>query len=160
MNLPAASGRQIHIRLRFLPSFYQMKSVSFVVLCFAWLADMLLLSAIGPLGRHVTASMVLYGCGFFLLATRINAGVYLTLGLAAMCKYVSAVAIPFCWSRRAGWKVLTFSVPAVLFIPYLSAGSALFASLETFAVRMHYNPDAQRSGPQQFEGLRHRHLIW
>ena len=44
-----------------------MKSASFVVFCAAWLADILVLSAIGPLGRHVTASMALYGCGFFFM---------------------------------------------------------------------------------------------
>jgi len=44
-----------------------MKSASFVVLCIAWLADMVALSAIGPLGRHVAASMLLYAGGFFLL---------------------------------------------------------------------------------------------
>jgi rSAM/selenodomain-associated transferase 2 len=77
--------------------------------------------------------------GLLLLATRITAGAYLSLGLAVMCKYVSAVAIPFCWSRREGWRALALSVPVVLFIPYLSAGSALFGSLKTFAARMHYN---------------------
>jgi rSAM/selenodomain-associated transferase 2 len=46
----------------------KMKSAFFGLLCLAWLADMAALSAIGPLGRHVPASMALYGCGFILLA--------------------------------------------------------------------------------------------
>lgn len=67
MNLPAAGCGQIHNRFRFQPSLFLMKSASFVVLCIAWLADMVALSAIGPLGRHVAASMLLYAGGFFLL---------------------------------------------------------------------------------------------
>ena len=72
MNLPAAGCGQIHNRFRFQPSLFLMKSASFVVLCGAWLADMLLLSAMGPLGRHVAASMVLYACGFLLLLVMVR----------------------------------------------------------------------------------------
>jgi len=51
------------------PGIYvKMKSACFGFFCLAWLAGMAVLSAIGPLGRHVPASMVLYGCGFILLA--------------------------------------------------------------------------------------------
>ncbi len=68
-----------------------------------------------------------------------GAGGHLALGVAVVCKYVSAVAIPFCRGRRPGWGRLWILAPAALFIPYLSAGAALFAALETFATRMHYN---------------------
>jgi rSAM/selenodomain-associated transferase 2 len=313
MNLPAASCGQIHNRFRFQPSLFLMKSASFVVLCIAWLADMLLLSAMGPLGRLVAASMVLYACGFLLLLVMVRffparlktahalclilgmglavravflffppntdicryiwegavqnhgfnpyitppddpslaflakgdlaeawqkinhkrltavyppaamlllrtlawisptpiffkavfllldigvmvvlaallrcrqlpvsrllfyaanplvivfisgeghldvlqvfflclgcfllvkgstAGGCLCIGFAVMAKYLSATVIPFCWRRDARWGVLSLFLPAALFIPYLSAGPALFRSLLEFGTRMHYN---------------------
>jgi rSAM/selenodomain-associated transferase 2 len=44
-----------------------MKTVRFPVFALAWLGDMGLLAAIGPLGRHPVASMCLYGAGFILM---------------------------------------------------------------------------------------------
>ena len=44
-----------------------MKSAGFVLFSLAWAADMALLAAIGPLGRHPAASMVFYGAGFIFL---------------------------------------------------------------------------------------------
>jgi len=44
-----------------------MKSAGFVLFSLAWAADMALLAAIGPLGRHPAASMVFYGAGFVFL---------------------------------------------------------------------------------------------
>ena len=313
MNLTAGGGGQIHIRSGSFVHLHSMKSGWFAVFCMAWLIDMAVLAAIGPLGRYVAASMVLYGCGFFflilmfrtfpthvgtvqalglilglgfaaraafllfppntdiyryiwegavqnhgfnpyihppadpalaflaqgglnrfwphinhpslaalyppaamqlfrllawisptplffksvfllfdmgvmlilaallnarqlpasrllfyaanplaivfisgeghldvlqsfflctgllLLTHRRRACAYFALGLAVACKYVSAVAIPFCWSRGAGWRALALAIPAALCIPYLSAGSDIFASLGIFAIRMHYN---------------------
>jgi len=77
----------------------KMKSACFGFLCLAWLADMAALSAIGPLGRHFTASMALYGCGFILLALMFRIfpeelkishalGLILTLGLAARLAFL------------------------------------------------------------------------
>jgi rSAM/selenodomain-associated transferase 2 len=77
--------------------------------------------------------------GVLLLLRKGSAGGYLALGLAVMCKYLSAVAFPFCWSRRTNWGLLALIAPIALFIPYRSAGSALFASLGVFATQMHYN---------------------
>lgn len=44
-----------------------MKSGRFVFLCLAWLSGMAALSAIGPLGRHPAAAMILYGSSFVFL---------------------------------------------------------------------------------------------
>jgi rSAM/selenodomain-associated transferase 2 len=44
-----------------------MKSGRFALFCLAWLSDMAALSAIGPLGRHPAAAMILYGLGFVFL---------------------------------------------------------------------------------------------
>lgn len=44
-----------------------MISGRFVLFCLAWLCDLAALSAIGPLGRHPAAAMVLYGGSFVLL---------------------------------------------------------------------------------------------
>ena len=107
----------------------------------------LLLYAANPLAvvfisgeGHVDVAQSFLLCtGLLLLTKRNSAGAYLALGLAVMCKYLSAVAIPCCWSKRAGWRPLAFLAPAALFMVYLSAGPALFASLGTFTARMHYN---------------------
>jgi rSAM/selenodomain-associated transferase 2 len=89
---------------------------------------------------HLDGLQVLFLClGLLLLARRRSASAYLALGLAVLCKYLAAAAVPICWSRRAGWRALALAAPAALFVFYLPAGSALFASLEVFATRMHYN---------------------
>jgi rSAM/selenodomain-associated transferase 2 len=71
-----------------------MLSPSFSFLCLAWLADMVLLAAIGPIGSHVLPAMVLYGLGFVLMLGMVRRfprgigpsrayAVILLLGLAA-----------------------------------------------------------------------------
>ncbi len=77
--------------------------------------------------------------GIFLLAQRSSAGGYFFLGVAVMCKYLAAAAVPFCWRRRSGWRLLALFVPAALFTPFLTAGAALFESCSVFATRMQYN---------------------
>jgi rSAM/selenodomain-associated transferase 2 len=89
---------------------------------------------------HLDVLQAFFLClGLFLLISRSSAGGYLSLGLAVMFKYLSAAVFPFCLNRHDRWTSLALFLPLVLFIPYLSAGSALFASLVEFATRMHYN---------------------
>ncbi len=89
---------------------------------------------------HLDVLQAFFLClGLFLLISRSSAGGYLSLGLAVMFKYLSAAVFPFCLSRHDRSKSLALFLPLVLFIPYLSAGLALFASLVEFATRMHYN---------------------
>jgi len=110
-------------------------------------ASMLLFYAANPLvivfisgEGHLDVLQAFFVClGLFLVLNRRIAGGYLSLGLAMMCKYLSAAVIPVCYRRHAGWKALALLLPLVLFIPYLSAGSALFRTLGAFATRMHYN---------------------
>ena len=63
----------------------------------------------------------------------------LALGLGAMAKYLALAAVPFFWTgcRRLGFAAVL--LPALLFVPYLGAGSGLFASLGRFASDMQYN---------------------
>jgi len=77
--------------------------------------------------------------GLFFWNQKSSAGGYLFLGLAVMSKYLALAAVPFFWRRRCGWRLLALFVPAALFIPYLSAGAALFESLGGFTARMQYN---------------------
>lgn len=44
-----------------------MKYARFALFCFAWLCVLAALSVIGPLGRHPSAAMILYGCSFVFL---------------------------------------------------------------------------------------------
>jgi rSAM/selenodomain-associated transferase 2 len=89
---------------------------------------------------HLDGLQVFFLClGCLWLVQRTATGGSLCLGLAVMTKYLAAALIPVCWRREAGWRALAFLLPAVFFIPYLSAGPALFASLLEFGTRMHYN---------------------
>ncbi len=102
-------------------------------------ANPLVIVFIGGEG-HLDVLQAFFLClGLFLLLNRSSAGGYLFLGLAVMFKYLSAAVTPFCLSRYARWKSLALFLPLVFFIPYLSAGLTLFASLVEFGTRMHYN---------------------
>jgi rSAM/selenodomain-associated transferase 2 len=90
---------------------------------------------------HMDSLQVLFlllGC-YFLLKQR-PLGATLSLGLAVMCKYLAVAAAPFLWVRRTGFRQLPILLlPAVLFLPFISAGPRLFGSLGEFGVNMHYN---------------------
>jgi rSAM/selenodomain-associated transferase 2 len=77
--------------------------------------------------------------GCVLLQHRKIAGGASALGMAAMSKYLSAVAAPFLMGRGNGVKHLAVFAPLLLFIPYLDAGWGIFGSLAEFGARMHYN---------------------
>jgi rSAM/selenodomain-associated transferase 2 len=95
---------------------------------------------------HLDVLQVFFLClGLLLLLNQRGVGGYFFLGLAALCKYLSAVVAPIALSRRARWKLLALFLPMALFLPYLAAGSSLFAALVEFATRMHYN-DAVTAG--------------
>jgi rSAM/selenodomain-associated transferase 2 len=79
--------------------FLFMKSGWFAFFCLAWLSDMAALSAIGPLGRHPAAAMVLYGASFVFLIgmsqafpTRLTPaqalGLVFSLGVAARIAFL------------------------------------------------------------------------
>ncbi len=61
------------------------------------------------------------------------------LGLSVMAKYLTLVAVPFFWTgcRRLGFASVL--LPAALLLPYLGAGSGMFASLARFGSDMQYN---------------------
>jgi rSAM/selenodomain-associated transferase 2 len=89
---------------------------------------------------HLDGMQVFFLClGCLLLLKRNSAGGYLSLGLAVLSKYTSAVAVPFCWRRVGRWRLLALLAPAIFFIPYLSAGPSFFTALFAFGTRMHYN---------------------
>jgi rSAM/selenodomain-associated transferase 2 len=77
--------------------------------------------------------------GCVLLQHRKFAGGALALGIAAMSKYLSAVAAPFLMARGSGVKPLAVLVPLLLFVPFLDAGWGIFGSVAEFGAAMHYN---------------------
>jgi rSAM/selenodomain-associated transferase 2 len=73
---------------------------TFIIICTLWTTDMALLAAIGPIGRAVPASMLLYACGFLLLAAAVRHfpaqlkpapayGLILLLGIAARILFIA-----------------------------------------------------------------------
>jgi len=75
---------------------------------------------------------------FFLVSHKKIVG-FLCLGLAAVSKYLAAVAIPYFVSYRSRVKWLVVFLPLALFIPYLDAGKELISSVVSFGAGMHYN---------------------
>ena len=81
---------------------------------------------------------LMLGC-FLLLRRRYHGGA-LSLGFAAMCKYLAVAAAPFFWVRRAGFiQLALLLLPAVSFFCFMSAGKSVFGSFSKFGVNMHYN---------------------
>ena len=106
-----------------------MKSGLFVVLCLGWAADMAALAAVGPLGRHVAAAMVLYGGGFVLMVLMVrffpahlkaapSIGLIMGLGLLARTAFLFFPPNPDIY--RYIWEG---AVQNYGFNPYLSAPS-------------------------------------
>jgi rSAM/selenodomain-associated transferase 2 len=110
-------------------------------------AARLLLYAANPLvivftageGHLDVVQVFFLALGCVLLQHRQSAGGAMALGVAAMSKYLSAVAAPFLTGRANGVKHLAVFVPLLLFVPYLDAGWGIFGSLVEFGATMHYN---------------------
>ena len=62
------------------------------------------------------------------------------LGLGAAIKFAPLAAVPALW-RRHGWlaAVIAVAVPVILYVPFLSAGQALFGGLRTYADIWQFN---------------------
>ena len=73
-----------------------------------------------------------------MLSCRKIAG-FLSLGLAAMTKYLAGASVLFFLSGRSRAKWFFILLPLALFIPYLDAGKDVISSVVTFGTTMHYN---------------------
>lgn len=69
----------------------------------------------------------------------------LMLGLGASIKFAPLAVVPVLW-RRHGWvaAALAVAVPLILYIPFASAGSMLFAGLRTYADIWEFNAGLYR----------------
>ena len=110
-------------------------------------ASRLLLYAANPLvvlftaGQgHLDVVQAFFMClACLLLAQRRTVAGSVSLGLAVMSKYLSAVALPFLLKPEYRWKNLAALIPLLLYLPFLSAGGGIFGSLFFFGASMHYN---------------------
>jgi len=69
----------------------------------------------------------------------------LLLGVGASIKFAPLAALPLLW-RRHGWAAaaLAVGVPVLLYLPFASAGSALFSGLRTYADIWQFNAGVYR----------------
>jgi len=66
-----------------------------------------------------------------------------SLGLAAMSKFVFIIIAPFLIPvKKPKYALIFFSVIAVLYLPYMSAGKELFSTLFHFGTQYHFNDSA------------------
>lgn len=63
----------------------------------------------------------------------------ISLGFAAMAKYISVAAAPFLLKPEERWKNLAVLIPLLFYLPFLSAGGGIISSLGFFGSAMHYN---------------------
>ncbi len=89
---------------------------------------------------HLDVIQAFFVClAFLLLAQRRTVAGGVSLGLAVMSKYLSAVALPFLLKPEYRWKNLAVLIPLLLYLSFLSAGGGIFNSLFFFGSSMHYN---------------------
>jgi rSAM/selenodomain-associated transferase 2 len=92
---------------------------------------------------HLDAIQIFFIClAVYFMLYRSELFGFLTLGLAALTKYFSIIAIPFLITAKNWKKCVTVFIPLILYLPYLDAGSGLFRSLGAFGTSMHYNDSA------------------
>lgn len=89
---------------------------------------------------HLDSLMVFWLCLGVALVLKGRAGLgFFCIGCAAMAKYFACLALPFLLSCD-NWKKSGFvMLPALLFLPFLDAGSGLFHSVSAFGMELHYN---------------------
>lgn len=77
--------------------------------------------------------------GLFFIGSRKPVAGFLSLGMAAVSKYFTIVALPFVMTRsnRHAWPVICLA--GIAFIPFIHDPEAVFRSLFIFGSRMHYN---------------------
>jgi hypothetical protein len=66
-----------------------------------------------------------------------------SIGLAAMSKFIFIIIAPFLITgKKLRYVIVLFSVIAVLYLPYMSAGKGLFSTLLHFGTQYHFNDSA------------------
>ena len=128
----------IFLLLRFL-SVMGKESVN--VLIYAW--SPLILISFAAMGHGDSLQIFLAILALYLCAIRKNLRSVISIGLAAMSKFVFIIIAPFMISgKRLKYAIALLSVIAVLYLPYIGAGKGLFSTLFHFGTQYHFNDSA------------------
>jgi hypothetical protein len=128
----------IFILLRFLRV---MGKDSHNVLTYAW--SPLILISFAARGHCDSLQIFLVILALYLCALRKNLRTAVSIGLAAMSKFIFIIIAPFLITgKKLRYVIVLFSVIAVLYLPYMSAGKGLFSTLLHFGTQYHFNDSA------------------
>jgi len=128
----------IFILLRFLKV---MGKDSLNVLTYAW--SPLILISFAARGHCDSLQIFLVILALYLCALRKNLRTAVSIGLAAMSKFIFIIIAPFLiQGRKIRYVIALFSIIAVLYLPYISAGKGLFSTLFHFGTQYHFNDSA------------------
>ena len=132
----------IFLLLRFLSV---MGKDSVNVLIYAW--SPLILISFAARGHCDSLQIFLVILALYLCAIRKNLRSAISIGLAAMSKFVFIIITPFLISglipgKRLKYFITLLSVIAILYLPYIGAGKGLFSTLFHFGTQYHFNDSA------------------
>ena len=128
----------IFLLLRFLSV---MGKDSVNVLIYAW--SPLILISFAARGHSDSLQVFFVILALYLFAIRKNLQSVISIGLAAMSKFVFIIIAPFLISgKKPKYIIALFPVIAVLYLPYIGAGKNLFSTLFHFGTQYHFNDSA------------------
>ncbi|MEE9604835.1 MAG: hypothetical protein V3V70_04610 [Candidatus Scalindua sp.] len=111
------------------------------VLIYAW--SPLVLISFAARGHCDSLQIFLVILALYLFSIRRNLKSIVSIGLAAMSKFVFIIVAPFLIPRgKLKYLAVLPLVIAILYLPYISAGKGLFSTLLHFGTQYHYNDSA------------------
>ena len=111
------------------------------VLIYAW--SPLVLISFAARGHCDSLQIFLVMLALYLFSIRRNLKSIVSIGLAAMSKFVFIIVAPFLIPRgKLKYLAVLPFVIAILYLPYISAGKGLFSTLLHFGTQYHYNDSA------------------
>ncbi len=111
------------------------------ILIYAW--SPLVLISFAARGHCDSLQIFLVILALYLFSIRRNLKSIVSIGLAAMSKFVFIIVAPFLIPRgKLKYLVVLPLVIAILYLPYISAGKGLFSTLLHFGTQYHYNDSA------------------
>ncbi|MFQ5712728.1 MAG: hypothetical protein ACE5GU_01715 [Candidatus Scalinduaceae bacterium] len=111
------------------------------VLIYAW--SPLVLISFAVKGHCDSLQIFLVVLSLYLFSIRRNLKSVISIGLAAMSKFVFIIVAPFLIPRgKLKYLAVLPLVIAILYLPYIGAGKGLFSTLLHFGTQYHYNDSA------------------
>ncbi len=111
------------------------------VLTYAW--SPLILISFAARGHCDSLQIFLVILALYLCAVRKTLRTVVSIGLAAMSKFIFIIIVPFLIPvKKFKYIVLLLATVAVLYLPYISAGKGLFSTLFHFGTQYHFNDSA------------------